>query len=399
MGIPYVAFIPVRGGSKSIPLKNVREMAGKPLVLWALDAADECEGISRIVISTDSPEIAKVVAEHGSAKIEIHHRSAQSATDTASTEAVMLEYARENDDFENMVLIQATSPLLTGEDLARGIEKFETGRYDSLLSVVRQKRFVWEERDGLGSPSNYDVRSRPRRQEFDGFLVENGAFYITPRSALLETESRLAGRIGLLEMDEASYYEIDEPSDWLVVERLLLRRGQGVSPVDTGSSATELPDLSGIKALFTDCDGVLTDGCMYYSETGDELKKFHTRDGMGFALLRERGIVGGIITSESVDLVRRRAEKLGLEELHLGVKDKLSVVEGLCEKYAITLDEIAYIGDDVMDLPVIEAVGFGCSVSDGMGSVREVARYVTKAKGGEGAIREVAELILAAPKG
>ena len=393
-----MAFIPVRGGSKSIPLKNIREMAGKPLVLWVLEAADRCEGIGRIVVSTDSPEIAQVVSEHGSAKVEVHRRSPQSATDTASTESVMLEYARDHDDFENMVLLQATSPLLSAGDLTRGIEMFDSGRYDSLLSVVRQKRLVWNEIDGFGSPANYDFRTRPRRQEFDGFLVENGAFYITPRETLLATGSRLAGDIGLVEMDEASYYEIDEPDDWHVVERLLTR-AQGGGRVDGSTGLGELPDLSKIKALFTDCDGVLTDGGMYYSESGDELKRFITKDGLGFALLRDEGIVGGIITSESVDLVRRRAEKLGLEECVLGAKDKLAIVEGLCEKYSISLGEIAYVGDDIMDLPVIEAVGFGCCVSDGMDAVKLGARYVTKAGGGKGAVREVADMILAARKG
>ena len=398
MGLPYIAFIPVRAGSKSIPLKNIREMAGKPLVLWVLEAADRCESIGRIVVSTDSPEIVRVVMEHGTAKLEIHHRSEASATDTASTESVMLEYARENDDFENMVLLQATSPLLKSEDLARGIDMFDTGRYDSLLSVVRQKRFLWSETDGYGSPVNYDFRARPRRQQFDGFLVENGAFYITPRTTLLETGSRLAGKIGLLEMDEASYYEIDEPDDWHVVERLL-KRTQDAGSAGSTAAAGELPDLSKIKALFTDCDGVLTDGGMYYSESGDELKRFITKDGLGFALLRDEGIVGGIITSESVDLVRRRAEKLRLEECHLGVKNKLALVTELCEKYSISMSEVAYVGDDIMDVPVIEAVGFGCCVSDGIDSVRRAARFVTEAKGGQGAIREVAELILAARRG
>ncbi len=390
MSATYVAFIPVRAGSKSIPLKNIKEMAGKPLVLWTLEAAEGCSAIERVVVSTDSQEIERVVMAAGLSKVEIHHRSEESATDTASTESVMLEYARDHDDFGNMVLIQATSPLLSADDLERGVATFESGDYDSLLSVVRQKRFIWAEQDGFGVPQNYDFSARPRRQEFDGFLVENGAFYITPRKLLLESGSRLVGRIGLAEMSEESYFEIDEPSDWVIVEHLLERRVAGPAV------SADVRDLSRIKALFTDCDGVMTDGGMYYSENGDELKKFITRDGVGFALLREHGIVGGIITSENVDLVRRRAVKLQLEEVHLGVKDKLALVKELCDKYGISLEEVAYIGDDVMDIPVIEAVGFGCSPADGIDYVKATARHVTTAKGGEGVVREVAELILAA---
>jgi CMP-N-acetylneuraminic acid synthetase len=224
MDIRYIAFIPVRGGSKSIPLKNIKRMAGRPLVHWSIEAADECARIGRIVVSTDSPEIEAVVAGFGSSKVEIHHRSAESATDTASTEQVMLEYARAHADFDAMVLIQATSPLLTARDLDAGIDLFESGGYDSVLSVVRQKRFVWEEDGGVAVPVNYDYTQRPRRQEFGGVLVENGAFYVTGREALLRSECRLCGRVGLVEMDEDSYFEIDEPSDWAIVEGLLLRR-------------------------------------------------------------------------------------------------------------------------------------------------------------------------------
>jgi CMP-N-acetylneuraminic acid synthetase len=211
-------------GSKSIPLKNIKQMAGRPLVHWTLAAADGCDLIDRIVVSTDGPMIEDAVRAFGSDKLEIHHRSAESAVDTASTEQVMLEYANAADDLDAMVLIQATSPLLTSDDLERGIRRYEEGGYDSVLSVVRQKRFVWREDGDVAVPVNYDYACRPRRQEFDGLLIENGAFYVMSKAALLGSGCRLSGRIGLVEMDEASYFEIDEPSDWAIVEGLLARR-------------------------------------------------------------------------------------------------------------------------------------------------------------------------------
>ena len=414
MRASYVAFIPVRGGSKSIPLKNIRHMAGKPLVLWTVEAALACPSVDRVVVSTDSPEIEAIVTAACGDAVEIHRRSAINAGDTASTESVMLEYAQPRDDFDNMVLIQATSPLLTADDLERGLALHASGRFDSVLSAVRQKRFIWaDEGDGAARPVNYDFTCRPRRQEFDGFFVENGAFYVTSRASLLANQCRLGGSVGLVEMDEETYFEIDEPSDWTIVEGLLAVRGAAPAPADGSAhgaaagpahspahspahTGTHIPHLAGIKALFTDCDGVLTDGGMYYSESGDELKRFITKDGLGFALLRERGLITGIITSESVDLVRRRAAKLKLDECILGAKEKLAVIDELCEKYAITRDEIAYVGDDLMDIPVIEAVGFGCCPADGMTAARDAADYVTVAKGGFGAVREVADLIIAA---
>jgi N-acylneuraminate cytidylyltransferase len=177
-----------------------------------------------VYISTDSDDIRRVVGEYdkkNKEKIKIIDRSPETATDTASTESAMLEFAN-NYDFKNIILIQATSPLLTTKDLREGIESYEKEGFDSLLSVVPQKRFVWKYNDdGSVSPQNYDYKNRPRRQDFDGFLVENGAFYIISKVDFLKTECRLTGRIGCQEMDEKAYYEIDEPSDWEVIEELL----------------------------------------------------------------------------------------------------------------------------------------------------------------------------------
>lgn len=149
-----------------------------------------------------------------------------------------------------------------------------------------------------------------------------------------------------------------------------------------------------IKMFLTDCDGCLTDGGMYYSENGDELKKFNTKDGMGFSFLRKKGIITGIVTGENVQLNLRRAEKLKLDVLESGCTDKLATVKKLCEKYQISLDEVAYVGDDVNDLEVIQSVGFGCCPANAVSAVRRAAKYVTAAKGGEGVIREVIELLL-----
>ena len=181
-------------------------------------------------------------------------------------------------------------------------------------------------------------------------------------------------------MDESTYFEIDEPSDWLIIENQLKNRKNKIG--------------SEIKMFLADCDGCLTDGGMYYSEKGDELKKFNTKDGLGFRLLHEKGIVTGVITGENVELNRRRCEKLHLDIYEPGVTDKLAVIKQLCMKYEIGLENVAYIGDDIIDLEAIQNVGFGCSVADGNEAVKAAADYVTEAKGGQGAVREVVERIL-----
>ncbi|HBA69654.1 MAG TPA: acylneuraminate cytidylyltransferase [Lachnospiraceae bacterium] len=378
-----VAFIPVRGGSKSIPLKNIREMAGKPLVYWAAKAASECRDIDTVYLATDSQEIAAIVRSFKMDKVRVIGRSADNASDFASTESAMMEFAEEH-EFDNFVLIQATSPLLTAQDLAGGFSEFYKRDTDSVLSVVRQKRFQWKvDAEGFASPVNYDVFNRPRRQEFDGFLVENGAFYITSRRLFMKSRNRVSGNIRVYEMHESAYFEVDEQNDWLIIEEQLKNR---IKKIDF--------DALDIKMFLTDCDGCLTDGGMYYSEEGDELKKFNTLDGMGFRLLKGKGILTGIITGEKRMLNRRRSEKLELDIFEEGICDKLELVKQLCRKHNITLQNVAYIGDDINDIDLIKAVGFGCSVCNGIEDVKRAARYVTHKKGGYGAVREVADIVI-----
>ena len=383
-----IAFIPVRGGSKSIKYKNIKEIMGKPLVYWTVKAACQCDKIDRVYVSTDSDIIKNTVSKFIATeknlfeKVCIADRSTESASDTASTEFAMLEFARSH-EFDNIVLIQATSPMLVSGDLNRGFELFETSGTDSVLSVVKQKRFNWKTDDcGNACPINYDVYNRPRRQEFEGYYVENGAFYITSKKLLIESGNRISGNIKLVEMDEKTFFEIDEPSDWVIVEGLMKQ------------SIPTTKDYSQIKLFVSDCDGCMTDGGMYYSEKGDELKKFNTKDGMAIKLLRESGIKTAIITGETVELNRRRAEKLKIDYYIEGCADKLSALTKICLENGISLDNVAYIGDDINDVEVMKNVGMACSPFDASEAVKDVCNYVTVCKGGEGVIREVADLIL-----
>lgn len=385
-----VAFIPVRGGSKSIPLKNIKQMCGKPLVYWTIAAACGCDAIDKVYVATDSDKIKDTVRQIQIQesnnpfldKIEVIGRSEESASDTASTEFAMLEFA-EKYEFENIVLIQATSPLLTSEDLKGGFDLYDREDTDSVLSVVRQKRFNWAvSEDGSAKEINYDCFHRPRRQEFDGYCVENGAFYITSKKRLMETKNRISGRIKAYEMREDTFFEIDEPEDWNIIQEMLHRRLR-VNKV-----------RKEIKMFLTDCDGCLTDGGMYYSEHGDEMKKFSTQDGLGLRLLREKGVICGIVTGENTGLVRRRAEKLKLDILEMGVKDKLATVKKICADRNISLDEVAYVGDDINDLELLRAVGFGASVPNAVQVVRDAVDYVTERPGGDGAVREVIDYLL-----
>lgn len=216
----FNCLVPLRGGSKSIPQKNIKLIAGKPLCFWVLRAATSCLGISRVFVSSDCEQILRVVEGFGLG-IGLVRRPPQFATDEASTESVMGHFW-ENYPCDNLVTIQATSPLLEGAHLDAAIASYSNNAFDSMLSAVRCKRFFWT--DDF-QPINYNPEKRPRRQDFQGTLMENGAFYITSAKVFKEKGSRLGGKIGVHEMPPDTAVEIDEPDDWRIVETLLAQRG------------------------------------------------------------------------------------------------------------------------------------------------------------------------------
>lgn len=374
-----LAFIPVRGGSKSIPLKNIKPFCGKPLVYWNVAALQNASSIDKIIVATDSPIIKETVSSFGFDKVIVYNRKAENACDTASTESVMLEYieAAKLSNADVFMLVQATSPLTETSHFEEGMQLYNKGNFDSIISCVRNKRFFWNDD---GTSKNYDYRARPRRQEFDGMFMENGAFYINTVANIKKDKNRLSGKIGIYEMPEYTATEIDEPDDWVILENLMQRH----------VLSKQKKDYSKIKLVISDVDGVLTDGGMYYSENGDELKKFNTRDGMAFQLMRERGIKTAIITSENTKMVERRAAKLRIDYLMQGKRNggKLEAAKEICEKIGIKLSEVAFIGDDVNDIELLEQVGFAFCPADAVESVRKLGRIIIlPTKGGDGAIR------------
>jgi len=384
-----VAFIPVRGGSKSIPGKNIRPLAGRPLVHWVAQAALDCAGIDRVYVATDSDAIRAATLTLADPRLEVIGRSPETATDTASTESALLEFAEAHADFDRIVLIQATSPLLAGSDLDRALIELDAAGATSALSVVRQHRFLWARgADGLAHAKNYIPASRPRRQDWDGELIENGAFYVTTREALLASRCRLSGPTLAIEMDPETFVELDEPSDWLMVESILARRAASGWDFATAARA--------VKLVVTDVDGVLTDGGMYYGPDGEALKKFSTRDGQGFARARAAGLEIAIATGEDTDIVRARAQKLRVARLYSGLTDKVPVIEGLLAELGLGWHEVAYVGDDQNDLGCLARAGVSACPADAEPLARAQARVVLTRPGGRGCVRELIDALLAA---
>lgn len=156
--------------------------------------------------------------------------------------------------------------------------------------------------------------------------------------------------------------------------------------------------LGRVRLLVMDVDGVLTDGGIYYTERGDELKRFDVRDGQGLVLLRQAGVLTAVITRRRSEIVARRAAELGIGEVHQGATDKRAVLESLLARHGMPAAEVAYVGDDVGDLPAMQLVGVPIAVSDAVPPVKKAAVYVTRAHPGHGAVRELCDLILAAQR-
>ncbi|SHK51482.1 KdsC family phosphatase [Thermocrinis minervae] len=149
-----------------------------------------------------------------------------------------------------------------------------------------------------------------------------------------------------------------------------------------------------IKLFLMDVDGVLTDGKLYYTKDGEEIKVFHVKDGLAIKLLQKVGILTGVISGRRSGALLRRLEELSVDEVHLGVFDKLPVLEGILQRKGLTLEEVAYIGDDYVDIPILRLVGFPMAVADAPDAVKKLCLYTTKSKGGEGAVREAVEFLL-----
>lgn len=376
-----IGFIPLRKGSKSIAGKNKRKMVGRPLFTWVLKEAI-FSNLDEIVVFTDDTEIISFVESqyNWTPKVKAVLRNDQNASDTASTESALMEFSEKiNHDYEILCLLQATSPLTTYIDINKSLDVIQNDKFDSSLTVVNTHRFIWSKE---GKPLNYDVFNRPRRQDFEGVLIENGAVYCTTNKAFEISKNRLSGTIGLVNMAEETLYEIDTETDWLIVEELLINR------------LKRQKENNKITHLVLDVDGVFTDGTIFYDKNGESAKQFDMRDGMGLEILREHGVEVMVITSEQSEIVAQRMKKLKIENVYLGVKDKYALLKKILNENNSSLNNIAYMGDDVNDLVNICSAGWSLTPNNATEIVKLHADVILSRNAGDGAIREACEFIM-----
>jgi N-acylneuraminate cytidylyltransferase len=376
-----IGIIPLRKDSKGIPGKNKKKMVGRPLFAWVLTEAI-FSNLDEVYVFTDDLEIIEFVKReyHWAKKVKALLRNKENANDTASTESAILEFSEKvNHDYGILCLLQATSPLTMAENINAGLEKITKESFDSAVSVVKTHRFIW---NSNGTPQNYDVFNRPRRQDFDGLLIENGAVYCTTKEAFLKSKNRVSGTIGLIEMPDNTLMEIDSLWDWQIIESLLIERQKAMKSNQK------------IQYLVLDVDGVFTDGGIFYNEEGEFAKKFDMRDGMGLEILRQNNVKVVVLTSENSKLVGQRMKKLQIQDAFLGVKDKYSFLKHFLFTKNSSFESVAYVGDDVNDLANICSSGWSFAPANATHTVKTHADIVLTQQSGDGAIREVCEIIM-----
>ncbi|BCW97597.1 MAG: transferase [Armatimonadota bacterium] len=382
-----LAIIPARGGSKSVPRKNLLPLAGKPLIASTIEAALQAETVSRVVVSTDDAEIAIVSEKHGA---EVVWRPEEISGDRASSESALLHVLEHLDRHESyrpdlLVFLQCTSPLTTSDDIDGCVRKLLEENADSCLSVAAFHSFLWRNMpDNSAEGINHDKSFRPRRQEMEPQYRETGAVYVMRTEGFLAARHRFFGKTVLYVVDGERCLEIDEPVDVEIAEVLMRQRGQL-------RKMQALPDP--VRALVMDFDGVLTDNRVYVMEDGREAVACSRGDGMGIVALRRQGLDILVLSSEENPVVAARCRKLKVECLQ-GVERKLAALEKWLEERGIPPESTVYVGNDVNDLECLRFVGCPVVVADAHPDVKPSARFVLSKRGGQGAIRELCDLIL-----
>ncbi|MDB4828654.1 acylneuraminate cytidylyltransferase family protein [Gammaproteobacteria bacterium] len=225
-----VAIIPARSGSKGIPRKNIKIIAGKPLIAWSIELALKASCIDRVIVSTDSPEIAEVAILYGAEAPFL--RPQKLSDDNATTESAILhslEWLEENENYipDNIVLLQATSPVRSDKSIDRAFKIFFDNEADSLLSVCQFWHFLWQAKNNKATHALYDFKNRPRRQDISSKEIkfkENGSIYITKSELFKKNRNRLCGKICTFLMSEEESFEIDTHLDWSINETILMKR-------------------------------------------------------------------------------------------------------------------------------------------------------------------------------
>ncbi len=398
-----VAFIPARCGSKGVQNKNIMNLLGRPLISYTIEAARRCPEISELYLNSDSEEYLEMGIKYGAKPFLRPHELSSDITPTNSVlEHFSTTLVERGKIYDAILVLYPVYPLRSQDDLTQIIKAFKSkGGTRPLVGLKTPKTHPYlcykRDTDGhLESVMNIDTNLFYQRQQYPRYFELTHWACVIPIQAISKLNAQLlcAESFGYSIPENMQIVNIDTQLDYEFAEFLLAKsHKQGLLDGIKNRYGTD-NHLRGVKLFVADVDGVLTDAGMYYSESGEELKKFNTRDGMGFKILREKGIKTALITTEKTKIVERRAKKIKIDFLIQGCWQKKREVKKICKNLEIGLNEVAFIGDDINDLDLLKSVGFSACPADAGNAIKEVVDYVCKARGGEGCFREVVDKVL-----
>jgi YrbI family 3-deoxy-D-manno-octulosonate 8-phosphate phosphatase len=398
-----LALIPARGGSKGIPRKNIRNFAGYPLIAWSIAAAKQALCVTRVIVSTDDPEIAAIAREHGAEAPFL--RPSELAKDN-TTDLPVFEHAirwlEENEGYQPEILVQLrpTSPIRPKDcvdDTVRIL--MEHADADCVRGVVlagQNPHKMWR-LAGDGQPMNpllqvegIDEPYNAPRQLLPPVYWQTGHIDAIRVSTIKQKKSLTGDVIYPLVIDPRYTVDIDNLSDWAKFEELV---ASGLEMVVPGRKRRSMPDK--IDLIISDFDGVLTDNRVWVDQDGKETVAAYRSDSIRIKELRERGIDVLILSSEVNRVVEARAKKIGVEAIHgIGIQEKGNVMREVLEQKNVKAENVIFIGNDLNDLPCFEVAGWSVAVADAYPEVIRAADFVLSRPGGHGALRELCDLVL-----
>ncbi len=403
-----LALIPARGGSKGVTRKNLRLLQGHPLVAYAVAAGLQSALVTRTVCTTDDAEIAAVARRYGAETPFM--RPAELAQDHTLDLPVFqhaLAWFKEHEQWQPDIVVQLrpTSPLRFAGQIDQAVRMLldypQATAVRTVCPAPSNPFKMWRLPDESSDPPSFmqpfaaapgiaEPYNHPR-QELPEVWWQTGNIDAT-RPEVIMGGSMTGRRLLPLRTESRYAIDIDTPISLQFAELVM-------EQLDCIRPAPAL-DWASVRLLVLDVDGTLTPGTMYYGSDGEALKRFHTHDGHGLAQVRRTGVHVAIITSEDNPIIAARAEKLGIGDLYMGVKDKLPVLLEICARTGIAPAAVAYVGDDLGDLPPMQAVaeagGIPCAVADARPEILHIARFVCPTRGGYGAVRDVCDRITAA---
>ncbi len=400
-----LAVVPARGGSKSIPRKNIREFAGYPLLAWSIAAGLQAPSVNRVIVSTDDEQIAAVAREFGAETpfLRPPELAQDDTTDLPVFEQALRALAVDGYRPDVVVQLRPTSPLRPPDLVENAVSMLMAHPdADSVRGVVaagQNPHKMWRVNgpdapmtpllrvEGITEPYNAPRQSLPQ------IYWQTGHIDAIRLATILQKRSMSGQKIYPLIIDTRYTIDIDNLADWARYEAVVY--SGSLDLVTPGRKPRPMPDR--IDLIVSDFDGVITDNRVWTDEFGHETVAASRSDSMHVRELRNRGVPVIILSSEPNPVVAARAKKMGGVEVVQGIdiKGKGEALRDLLTRKGVDPTNAIYVGNDLNDLPCFEVAGWAVAVADAVPAVRRAADHVLKAAGGHGALREVCDIVLA----